>query len=193
MQILYTGAPEQNSPQLDPGLSLGGFVSNSLVANDTLSNIFSSASLLSIQNKRREIKMLALKNNEGDIVTDLIFKFAKEVDSICNYKVAFVTPTVLGDGSVCFESIVNTNALPYYATFQNVINNSTFNIASLANNGYLGIWLMREFDYTSEDLKSKTCAEWLTFSQITPIPNVNMKETIEFTLDYTIGQPSVSI
>ncbi len=135
--------------------------------------------------------MIALKNNNSDIVNDLLFKFSIELDSICKYKIAFVNPSITLD-HVCFEEISNTYALPYYATFQDIVNGSEFNIAELANGAYLGIWLMREYDYTSDGLKKKTCDDWFNISEENPPAEINQKETLEFTLDYTIGEPSVS-
>lgn len=189
MELLYTGATKQNAEQLNPDISLGGLVSGSVIPNDTLSNIFSTASNLSVQNKRREIKMIALKNNNGDIVTNLSFTFAVENDSICKYKIAFVSPTIVSD-HVCFEKLPNPNALPYHATFESIINDSVFDIELLENDSYLGIWLMREYDYTSNDLKKKTRADWITLLD-NPI-EVNQTEYLAFTLNYTIGEPSIS-
>lgn len=191
MKILYTGATKQGAEQLDASKSLGGLVSGTMLPNDTLSNIFSSASLLSIQNKRRETKLIALKNNNGDIVSDVSIKFAIESDSICKYKVAFVSPTIASD-HVCFEEIQNPNALPFYATFQDIVDGSEFDLNVIENDAYLGIWLIREFNYDSDDLKSKTCEDWYNLSLVTPPADLNQKETFSFTLDYTIGEPSVS-
>ena len=190
MQILYTGATKQGVEQLHPDLSLGGLVSGSVIPNDILSNIFSPASILSIQNKRRETKMIALKNNNNDIVTDISLKFSLDIDSICNYKVAFVLPTINIDHS-CFEKITNTHALPYYATFQPILNNSTFNIALINKDAYLGVWLIREYNYNSIDLKSKKCEDWTTILEAGNLPP-NQIEKFSFLLDYTIGEPSVS-
>ncbi len=183
MQLLYTGATKQDAEQLISGLSLGGFVSKSVIPNDGLSNVFSTASLLSIQNKRRESKMIALKNNGLGVATGLSFTFSTESDSICNYKVAFVSPTV-NSGISCFEQIINSAALPYYATFQDIANGSVFNIASLAKDAYLGIWLMREYNYQSSDLKKKTDAEWQAIFEAS-IQSPNLIERLTFTLDYT--------
>lgn len=192
MQLLYTGASKQGMIQINPDTSLGGFVSSSQIPNDTSSNIFSVASLLAIQNKRREVKMIAFKNNDGDTDNDLTFKFAIEDDSICKYKIAFVSPTVTDDGS-CFEQIINAAALPYYATFIDIVNEQEINITSLANGAYLGMWLMREFNYDSDDLKKKTCVDWLAILEAgTQDQEPNQLERFSFTLDYTVGEPSVS-
>lgn len=192
MQILYTGATKQGIEQLDAGSSLGGFVSNSVIPNDLSSNIFSGVSALSIQNKRRETKMIAIKNNDGDILTDLSFKFDLGVDSICKYKVAFVLPTITG-GDSCFEKIANTNVLPYYATFLDVVSGEPFNIHHLALDAYLGIWLVREYDYTSDNLKKKSCTDWLAVLEANPQAEVNQIETLALTINYTVGEPSVSV
>ncbi len=190
MILYYTGASIQDAEQLNPDLSLGGHVSSSQVPNDSLSNVFSVASLLSIQNKRREVKMIALKNNEEDDAQSLVFTFSKDDDSICSYKIAFVSPTISDDGNSCFEQIINSAALPYYATFSPVIDGSTFNVAHFDKDAYLGIWLMREYDFDSDDLKNKTCAEWLALLEESDTdPDVlikNEKEQLSFTLTYSL-------
>ena len=75
MKILYTGASSEGAEQLDPALSLGGHVSGSTIPNGLLSNIFSSVSVLSIQEKRKEVRMIALKNDDGNILTDISLLF----------------------------------------------------------------------------------------------------------------------
>ena len=196
MELLYTGAIKQDSEQLDSNISLGGFVSNSVIPNDTLSNIFSQASILSVQNNRRETKMIAVKNNNLDIVTELLFKFSIENDSICKYKIAFVKPTIVGNDS-CFEQIANVNALPYYAKFLPIENNSTFEIESLSKDTYLGIWLVREYDQTVDSLKKKKCSDWMSIldaagGDVENIPTPNKVENFSFSIDFTIGEPSIS-
>lgn len=181
MQLLYTGATKQDAEQLTSDLSLGGYVSRSQIPNDGLSNIFSAASVLSIQNRKRECKMIALKNNETD-ASNLIFTFSTEEDSICNYKIAFVNPTISG-GNSCFEQINTPSALPYYATFQPIVNGSIFNLTSLAANAYLGIWLIRE--YNDVPYHKKTADEW--FSELdSSVPSPSLIERLTFTLDYTL-------
>jgi hypothetical protein len=183
MKILYTGAPKQGSEQLDPNLSLGHLVSNSVIPNDTLSNLFPATSTLSIQSKKRDTKMIALLNDEGESVLDLIFTFNIPADSICKYKIAFVAPTIKA-GESCFEEIQNSGAVPYYATFQEIVNGDSLTIAELLDQAYLGIWITREFDYTSETLSNKTCADWKDQLE-TPVA-VNEKEQFSFDLHYSL-------
>lgn len=189
MKILYTGALKQDTSQIDPNISLGGLVSNSIIPNDDLSNIFSAVSLISIQNKRKEIKMIAIKNDENDILTDLTFTFTLDTNSICNYKIAFVNPSI-GADHFCFETIPNPTSTPYYANFQPILNNVEFNISLLETNSYLGIWLMREYDYDSIGLKSKTCMDWNSLLD-NPVTE-NDTESILLNIKYTIGEPSIS-
>ena len=195
MQILYTGASKQGGEQLNPDTSLGNRPSGSQVPNDSLSNIFSVASLLSIQNKRRETKMVALYNNDLDNAINLTLTFSKEINSICSYKIAFVRPTVNGTDN-CFEQIANPTALPYYATFSPIVDGSVFNLSSLEPKSYLGIWLTREYDYTSDSLKKKNCTDWLnllTALDTDPTAaDLPIDETLSFTLNYDLTQNSIS-
>lgn len=185
MQLLYTGAAEQGAEQVKSDLSLGGLVSKSQVPNDSLSNLFSTASLLSIQNKKRECKMIALKNDDLTNASNLIFTFSIENDSICKYKIAFVSPKVSGNGVSIFESIINPYAIPFNATFLPITNASSFNIASLNANAYLGLWLVREYNYDAYDLRKKTKEDWaLELEASTSSPNTI--ERFNINLDYTI-------
>lgn len=190
MQILYTGAPKSSTEQLDPNLSLGGLISNSPIPNSSLSNLFSQASAISIQNKRRETKMIALYNNDGDILTNISLKFTLEVNSICKYKIAFVAPTISSNGP-CFEQIDNSNVLPYYATFQDIVSEGVIAIPDLTTGSYLGMWLVKEYDFSADELKSKTCTDWLALSDNPQ--EVGQEELLTLTVDYTVGDPSVSV
>lgn len=188
MIIVYTGASKQGAVQKNPDISLGGFPSGSQIPNDYLSNIFSAASYNAIQSKRRETKLIAIKNDSVSAVTGLTFDFTLEEDSICNYKVAFSNPTVTADCS-CFEQIDNAAALPYYATFQNIVDGSSFSLPDLDAGAYLGIWLTREFNYSSDDLKKKSCADWLeVLEDQDSDESVNVpseKETLTMAISYT--------
>lgn len=190
MQILYTGAVKQGVEQLDPNLSLGGHVSGSIIPNGQLSNLFSQASAISIQNKRRETKMIALYNNDGDILTNISLKFTLEANSICKYKIAFVAPTISSNGP-CFEQIDNSNVLPYYATFQDIVSEGVIVTPDLTTGSYLGMWLVKEYDFSADELKSKTCTDWLALSDNPQ--ELDQEELLTLTVDYTVGDPSVSI
>lgn len=190
MQILYTGATKSGAEQLDPSLSLGGLISSSAVPNGSLSNVFSQASNISIQGKKRECKLLAIYNNDGDILTDISLNFTLENNSICKYKVAFVTPAASASGP-CFEQIANTNALPYYATFQNIVSGESILIPTISSGDYLGIWLVREYDFSATELKTKVCSDWLAELEAGS-SEVDTEESLVMEINYTIGEPSVS-
>lgn len=160
MKLIYTGAIKPGALQTNSDLSLGGFTSSSEIPNDMISNLFSAASMLSIQDKRRETKLIAIKNDNGSNVSDIKFKFLIPEDSICKYKVAFVYPSI-NTNSVCFEKIQNSGALPYHANFILVEDELIITIPNLDNNKFLGVWISREYDYTSKDLKKKTDKDWL--------------------------------
>lgn len=65
MRFFYTGAAEYLIEQSSPNKSLGGLISKSQIPNDQLYSIFSSISLLSVENDRKEYKCIALKNTLG--------------------------------------------------------------------------------------------------------------------------------
>jgi len=196
MQLLYTGASKQGAIQSNADLSIGGSPSNSQIPNDELNNLFPVASLLSIQNKRRDTKMIALFNDDLDETINAALTFSVATDSICKYKIALVTPTGT-NGSFCFEKIPNSSSLPLYAAFSDIIDSSVISLPTIHSNRYLGVWLMREYDLTSAGLKKKTCADWL--AQLIALDtdpttaDLPLDETLSFVLNYTLAQNSNSI
>lgn len=178
MKILYTGATKQGAVQLNPDLSLGHRVSGSQIPNDMLGNLFPSISSLSLQMKKRNTKMIAFLNDEGEDVGNLQLAFSLPTNGLCKYKVAFVLPTMKGLDA-CFEEITDTSAIPYYATFNEVQNGTVLAIGNLADGAYLGMWITREFNTVTK----KTCADWAQ-DLITP-PTVDESETFEFSLSYS--------
>jgi hypothetical protein len=166
MKFLYTGAEHTNCQQIDPELSLGGKVSDTIIPNDLAQNIFSVASYLSIQQKKRETKLIALLNDDPSKTATLItLNFGVNGDescsedsngSIANYQIAFVSP----NEENCFEKLSNAAALPYYATFQPIVSGQPISLPDLAPGEYLGIWLMRTYNYDSPDLVNKDLNYW---------------------------------
>lgn len=183
MMFYYSGASMIGAEQKSADLSLGGHVSSTAIPNDMLQNIFSEVSYLGIQQKKRETKMIVLKNISGadsnslQLTTNIIAD-----EPICKYRISFSLP----DSNGCFESISDTSALPYNTSFDDVSNGDVFNLPDLANNAYLGIWITREFDFESDSLKKKTCADWKTILETVPPVEKELQESIQLTLQYSV-------
>lgn len=192
MIYYYSGASKTGDVQTDPSLSLGGKVSSSPIPNDLLQNIFSEASYLSIQQKKRETKLIVLHNDSTQLATNMTMTFVinndtdesdsdpNAGDSLSAYRIAFVSP----DDDGCFEQIINSAALPFNASFQDVINNDTISIPNLEADGYLGMWITRIYDFSSDDLSVKTCSYWAEQVDSPTIPGT--EDELDIILDYEL-------
>jgi hypothetical protein len=192
MKYLYSGASKFGAEQTNPELSLGGNISSSPIPNDLLQNIFSEASYLSIQQNKRETKLIVLQNEDKlKTATLLSLNFLLNDDdvsvsgpthgAIAEYRVAFVLPD---DDNDCFESISNSAALPFNATFQDVIENTSVSLPDIAPGDFLGIWLVRNYDMNSDDLKVKDKQYWL--DQLDNPTTPHIEDTLDLELSYTL-------
>lgn len=180
MKLYYTNAPVIGGTQKDPELSLGGIVSVTMVPNDYVGNIFSQASQSAIQLKKREVKLIALKNVLSTTATNIQITIGIPSDAIADYKISFTTTS--GDPMCDFEKIDNSSSLPYYATFTEINNEDIINVtpSSLAPNELMGIWLMRTFKPTVK----KSCDDFLD-DYITPPEEPKTEENITLDISWT--------
>lgn len=145
MKLYYTGAEEYNAAQSDPDKSLGGFLSSTQTPNDLMNNLFGDISKYTIDKKLREAKALILKNDTGSAVTNLNFYFDIPSDTYCKFEIAAVTITPDADGNVFMENITSFRGTPFSGNFTEAdgVANQVLLSASLADGGYLGLWLRR--------------------------------------------------
>jgi len=148
MQFFYTGASTYLGQQNDPNLSLGGFISNTVVSNGTLDNIFSDLSYQTVQQKRQEVRGLIFKNTINTDALSVSFGYQYPDAPTFKLEVAFVninsnTPQII-------EKIANGQANPYYATFveanvdpTNNIDNSV-DIGDLLDGTSIAVWFRRK-------------------------------------------------
>lgn len=202
MIFYYSGAANKGSAQTNPNLSLGGNI-GSPISNATLNNIFSEASMLSIQQNKRETKMIILKNDDSvQTASSMFLDFLVNKGCIANYQIAVVLPNAQG----CFEQILSSDALPFNATFQPLIvghinesiDSSPVNLPSLGPGKTLGIWLVRTYNFSSSDLKTKDKAYWQSLVPPTPnppvnnpapivIPPVDLQDELDIQLNFTLS------
>lgn len=181
MQFLYTGAATDGAEQLDPELSLGGFISSSVIPNDSLQNIFSEASYLSIQQKKREIKMIVLKNDSTTQAANSITLTPTLNDSsIGKYRIAIVLP----DDNGCFEEVINSSVMPYYATFQDIVSETTIDLPNIAADDYIGLWIIRDYDFESDELATHDLAYWE--AELLDPTTPDLQDSLELEVDYTL-------
>ncbi len=186
MKLLYTGASQANEEQKDPSKSLGGYISSTLVPNGVLQSIFSAASLLSIQQKKKEVRLIALHNESTIIASNLILTFKLDEDTICDYKIAIVVPSLDNCNNPSFERIDSGNSLPYYAEFNTINNNEAIELPDLNANSYFGIWLMREYNESATEIKSCTVIQEEFDSPEST--EISKEETLEMKISWDIEQ-----
>jgi hypothetical protein len=185
MILLYTGSNVANAPQINTEKSLGGYISSTSIPNARLSNLFSSISKSDVINKKAIIRMIALKNTTGLTVSD--FKIYTNVEnSHVKLKIAAVAAATDGDNNKIFESVLDSESLPYQATldYHEGIDNA-ITVDTLANNDVIGIWLLREIDIETfpefDDTLNLTPSQLVELLQ--SVQN-NADENIQLIIDY---------
>jgi hypothetical protein len=146
MKFFYTGAPSFNSVQADPVKSLGGLVSSSLIQNDILDSIFSDNSKLAVQSLKREAILIAVQNEDAHTAEGVVVSFnvADWTKLTSQYSIAFVAPKVDDCGNVTFDSINDSQSLPFVDMDAMSSTNFSFSLGDIAAGGYIGIWLTKE-------------------------------------------------
>lgn len=144
MELRYSGASKADGIQKSPNLSLGGFVSGTIVPNDSLGNILSEVSLLNQQNLTRETKMIILKNTSGSSKTGISILPTFTASDNYDYKIGFASPKA--GSTSCFESIASSKDLPYNSTFVTLVSGTLIipPTATLSDGQMFGIWIQRQ-------------------------------------------------
>lgn len=148
MRFYYTGAVDFLDTQKDPFLSLGGYISSTVVPNNKLNNALSSISSYSKQKGESEIILIALKNELGIDISNISLWIDSEVNSSINLEIAVVKPTLVpcADGDKYkFEKISNSESEPYYVDEFSSIEgkDNALNISEIKKDSYLGFWLKK--------------------------------------------------
>lgn len=149
MILFYTGAIKTGQVQKNPALSLGGYISSSVIPNGIIDNLFPDISLSDLKNNQDQIKVIALQNVTGADLNDFTIYFSSDPASFCKIQLGVVAPMFGGDCNCSyFESLDNQYALPYYATFADYDVNSWWSYSAnfstpFVNGAYLGLFLKR--------------------------------------------------
>lgn len=138
MRFYYTGAKGFLEEQKNPSLSLGGFISSSLVPNGNINNLFSSITPYTLNKNLTEYSLIALKNELGNDIKELkvLLEYNQQIQ-FSNIELAAIV-----NKNNNFELIQNSNSMPYFAEFHSPIENSVC-LGDLKNNEYIGIWIKR--------------------------------------------------
>ena len=133
LQIFLSGSLTPNTVSI-PTQSLGGYISSSLVENETLNNIFDD---IQKRNNEKQYRLVVLKNsgNSTIVISNLLVQSSSQSYS---YRISPVTSILDECGRVMFEKIPSENSKPMYSSFQ-----TSFTNISMTAGSYLGLWIER--------------------------------------------------
>lgn len=143
MRLYYTNISIQDGEQKQPHLSLGGFISSTVVPNNSYSNIFGDISCYSVAENKEEYAVIALKNETGVEATNVTIYITYPENCQQKIELAFVAFNANGE----MEIVNSQYDAPYNAEFHDVegIENAV-NIGNISIDGYIGIWFKRIID-----------------------------------------------
>lgn len=173
--VYYTGAESYGYEQKDPIRSIGGYVSATRVPKDVMNNLFGDISNYGLQKATTDTKCLAIKNEGANTLNDVLIYFDVSIDSICEFEIAPVAPSIDDCGGVSFEKLTNSESSPYYGTFyqsQGVSNQ--INVGNIEPGKYIGLFIKRKFKST------------IVENPCTPVENISNQEKSE-KIDLTIS------
>jgi len=183
MLFYYTGATKYLGEQIKPQYSLGGYVSNSIIPNGQLANLFSEISQLTYEKNSFEVKAIVLKNTLGVAANNIYFWFENEVGNYGDFELAVVTLNQDSDFGFYMEQIQNCRSLPYYATFYTANGEANKRLlGNLGANEYLGIWLKRTLNLPNMADANSCVALKANFDAETTLSKI---ETLKIQLNWT--------
>lgn len=118
MYLFLTGADislsesGENSPQNNCNKSLGGFVSSTLVPNNSVNSLFDSLSIKTLNDRRKETIAIALVNKLDYNVKNVKIKIINDINALATFKIAAVDIT-----NNVMEKIANRYEQPFNAEF----------------------------------------------------------------------------
>lgn len=146
MRLFYTIISTEDGVQTRPDLSLGGFISSTVVPNNSYQNLFSDISCYSVAEARDEYIALALLNETGAIAYNVTLYFNYPDNCQKSIEMAFVAFN--SDGEM---EIINTPfSAPYNADFNPADGElNSLLIGDIPVDGKVGIWLKKVIDKTA--------------------------------------------
>lgn len=191
MRLYYTNISTQEGQQTQPDLSLGGFISSTIVPNNSLNNLFADISCYSVAESRDEHIALALRNESGVVANNVTLYFIYPEDTQYSIQMAFVAFNVNGE----IESINSPYDSPYNATFNPADGElNAITIGDIQPDEYIGIWFKKIIDkgvieeqYSDENLETNgnpqpaderiTLVITYNFALITTTDAINITQT----------------
>lgn len=154
-------AKSAEQPQPDPTKSLGGFVSSTLVPNNSINSLFDIVSQLTIEKRLPETIAIGLINGDSDI-TDIELKIITDNHYQCDFMIAAVGL----DESFCMEHISSRYQEPLNATFHDATFYRAFVELEVKKSASVGeVINLQPFDVFVEVSESGIEGTWKAFEE----------------------------
>lgn len=149
--ILYYTGPNQPDQPSNASKSLGGYISNTVVINGVVSNLFPEVTRGAIRDQKKEIRCIALLNEGNTTIADVKIYTTTPEDSLFIYKMGVIAPAL---DPVCnkyyFGTILSPNQLPLTPSLaEHETIDDAIDVAEILGGKYIGIWISREFKDTT--------------------------------------------
>ncbi len=145
IKLYYTGAKEFEGIQKMPSKSLGGNISSSVVPNGLMNSLFSDISLLDLQLGSKQLRILAIKNEGANPITNFTVHVEHDEndENIADFYIGYSLPQA-DDCGVFGETVEDEEAEPYHSELQISKSNLTkLNISNLEKDNYILLYLQR--------------------------------------------------
>lgn len=142
LQLLYSGAIQNNTPQPESFKSLGGYVSSTPLPNGAVDQLFAPIGRNDVKNVVGQSRLIVLKNISEDSV--LLSKVWSTIGTYSTLKLAVVTPSMQG-GVPVFEKLELDTSVPFVTLSSHEAEvNALLCNATIASGACVGVWLRRE-------------------------------------------------
>jgi hypothetical protein len=146
LQIYYTGSDAAGTTQGESNKSLGGYISSTPIPNNYIGNLFPTISQLSQQEKREEIRVIAIQNDSGADFTsyDVYVQLVDSDNVAAEWEMGFQTPVLDDCGDLVVEAVPNANASPVNVTMQEIVGgNNKLILPNVADQSYVALYIKR--------------------------------------------------
>ena len=136
MRFYYTGAKIFKQNQTDPLKSIGGFISGTVIPNNSFDNLFGEISDYTSENNIEEFRGIALKNETGKDITGISLTITYPLNPLAKFE---FSKAELKDNEM--ERLSSANSTPYIANLIEPL--IPMLLGDLKKDEYLGLWIKR--------------------------------------------------
>lgn len=191
-KYFYTGASTFLGAQNRPSLSLGGYLSNTVVPNSIPNNLFPDVSYYGIERDIQHTIGIGLLKTDAGAGSNINIYMEVPANNFCTFELAAVAFTMdVSQTVLTMENLNSPQSSPYYATFLDITGISNIRVIQLSalsafGGPYglyygLGLWIRRKIkpgllasNYDDDVLKAQ-------FAN----PTIPLKEDIKLKIIYT--------